>query len=132
MRPNDSSARPSASTSRGPTTATSGSPVELVEQTIDRAGGDDRVAVQQEQVARRWLARMPMLLARAKPRLAPASITRTPGQRRAASALPSVEPLSDDDDLVIGATAAPRCSDSRQRSRSARALNETMMIESTS
>ena len=40
------------------------------------------------------LARMPTLLARAKPRLAPASITRTPGQARAASALPSPDALS--------------------------------------
>jgi len=39
-------------------------------------------------------ARIPMLFARANPRFTPASITRTPGRRRAVSALPSVDPLS--------------------------------------
>ena len=93
MRPNDSSARPSPSTSRGPTTATSGSRSSSASRRSIAPAGTIVSLFSSSSVAPA-LARMPMLFARANPRFAPASITRTPGQRRAASALPSVDPLS--------------------------------------
>ena len=74
------------------------------------------------------LALMPMLLAFANPTFELTSITVSFGHRRAAAALPSVDALSTTT-MSWGAAGGAACSDSRQRSRSARALNETMMIE---
>ena len=102
--------------------------IELGEQPVDRAGWHDGVAVQQEDVRRRgW--RGCRCCSRARSRDWPRPRSRvTSGQRRAASALPSVDALSTTR-ISCGATGGAACSDSRQRSRSARALNDTMMIE---
>src|SRR2546422_184460 len=65
-------------------------------------------------------ARIPVLLARAKPVFSHSSITRTPGCLRAAAALPSREELSTTM-ISWAAAGGVACNDSRQRSRSARA-----------
>src|SRR5439155_1107550 len=77
-----------------------------------------------------WLARMPTFVARANPRLSRWQMTWTPGLRAAASALPSLEPLSTT--MISQERACTEAwSDPRHRSRSARALKETMMIETS-
>ena len=127
MRPNDNSARPPASTRRGPATATSG----WASSTSSRrsiAPAGTTVSLLRSRRFVPLLARMPMLVPRANPRLSPVSMTRTPGCRRAASALPSDDALSTTITSWLRAGGAS-CSACRQRSRSARALNETMTME---
>src|SRR5947208_1056217 len=73
-------------------------------------------------------ARIPMLFARAKPTLLPASITRTPARARAAAALPSSDALSTTM-ISCEARGGEAAIDWRHCSRSARALKLTMMID---
>jgi len=67
------------------------------------------------------LARIPRFVARAKPRFAPVRMTRTPGREAAASALPSADALSTTT-ISYERRAGAATIESRQRSRSARAL----------
>src|SRR5579862_2763768 len=92
------------------------------------APGGTMVSLFRSSTAAPVVARMTMLLPRANPRFAPVSITRTSGQHRAASALPSADWLSTTT-ISCDTEGAGAWSDSRQRSRSARALKLTMMIE---
>src|SRR5919198_1071081 len=72
---------------------------------------------------------MPTLFAAAKPTLEAFWMTRTSFHHRAASLLPSVDWLSTT--IVSCAVAGgAACRDARQRSRSTRALYETIMMDS--
>ena len=74
------------------------------------------------------LARIPTLLPRENPTLAPVSMRRAAGHRRTASTLPSFDALSTTM-ISCGRDGGASRSDCRQRSRSGRALNDTMTIE---
>ena len=111
----------SPSTSRGPTTAASGSALEL-----GRAAGRWRPAARwcrcSAAASGRRCWRGCRCCSRARSRgWSPASMTRTPGQRRAPLGAAVGGRVVDDDDLVRRRGGAA-CSDARQRSRSARAL----------
>ena len=94
IAPNDNSARPAASTSRGPTMATSGL-ASSDATSASRAPADTTVSGFSKSTNSPHACRIPTLLAPAKPRFAPGSITRTWDQRcRTVLAVPSGEALS--------------------------------------
>ena len=128
-RPNDSSARPAASTSRGP--GRGRVRVAASRATSDRARRAARACrCSAAGAGRPRVARMPALLPAAKPALRSSAMTlhagHALGPRRA---LPSVDALSTTMMSCVVAGGAS-CSDGRQRSRSARALKLTMTIDS--
>ena len=127
IRPNESSARPLPSTSRGPTTATSGWRSSSASSRSIAPEGTIVSLLSRSTSVPRAIA-SPTLLACAKPAFMVSATRRTSGQRRTTSTLPSVDALSTTMISWLAAGGAA-CSDSRQRARSACALNETTMIE---
>jgi hypothetical protein len=110
--PHDSSARPVASTRRGPAIATSGRASSVATSvSIEPAGTD--VSGLSSRIRGPNDCRMPRLFARANPRFAPASMTRTPLHRpRIAAAVPSGDALST---TMISRSIAGLCSINERR-----------------
>ena len=129
IRPNDSSVRPVASTRRGPATAASGcARSRSTRRSMAPPGTTQSLLSNSNSVPDD--ARMPVLLAAAKPALRPCATTLTAGQRRrTASTLPSVDALSTTT-ISCGMAGGLPVSDSRQRSRSGRVLKLTITIDS--
>ena len=128
--PNDSSARPSASTSRGPATAAAGTAISAPHRRSIAPGGTI-VSLFSSRTARRAVARMPALFAGANPTFAAARSAGPSGQPRAHRGHAAVgRGVVDDDDLVRRSPAARRSATRGSFSRSARALKLTMTIES--
>ena len=128
--PNDSSVRPAPSTSRGPATAAVGAAASRATSASTAPAGT-MLSLFSSRISSPLDARMPALFAAENPAFLVCSMTWT---RRPAGAhgvgAAVVRRVVDDDDLVRSPAGGAAKSESRQRSRSPRALKLTMTIDS--